>query len=95
MCVRRNFYRRLPKQHWVDCKEAGGVAQLIMEAAARELTDCVAWFGYCGDKKAFIVNARVGYKPTQYKYLIVKWFMDIPEDAKRSLIDNIGSIGAF
>jgi len=95
MCVRRNFYRRLPKQHWVACKEAGGVAQLIMEAAARELTDCAAWFGYCGDRRAFIVDSRVGYEPTHYKYLIVKWFTDIPEDARRRLIDSIGSIGPF
>jgi hypothetical protein len=95
MCVRRDFYRRLPKEHWNACKEAGGVAQLIMESAARELTDCTAWFGYCGDKKALIVDLRVGYQPTHYQYLIVKWFAEIPEDAKLRLIDTIASIGPF
>ncbi len=56
MCVRRNFYRRLPRQHWDACKDSGGLAQIIMESAARELTDCSAWFGYCGDKKAMLVE---------------------------------------
>jgi hypothetical protein len=95
MCVRRNFYRRLPKQHWDACKDAGGVAQIIMESAARELTDCAAWFGYCGDKKALVVDLRVGYEPTHHEYLIVKWLADISEGDKRSVIDGIAEIGPF
>src|ERR1039457_3159259 len=95
MCVRRNFYRRLPKEHWDACKDAGGVAQIIMESAARELTDCTAWFGYCGDKKALVVDLRVGYEPTHHEYLIVKWLADISEGDKRGVIDGIAEIGPF
>jgi hypothetical protein len=95
LCVRRNFYRKLPRQHWDACKGSGGVAQFIIEFAARELTDCAAWFGYCGDKKSMLVNVRVGYEPTHYKYLIVKWFANLADDARRRLIDKIGSIGPF
>jgi len=95
MCVRRNFYRRLPRQHWDACKDAGGVAQIIMESAARELTDCIAWFGYCGDKKALVVDLRVGYEPTHHKYLIVKWFAELSDDDKRRTIDSIAGIGPF
>jgi len=68
---------------------------MIMEKAARDLNDCVAWFGYCGDKRAAIVDARVGYLPTRFKYLIVKWFSDLPADQKRALEDKIGAIGPF
>lgn len=95
MCVRRSFYRRLPKPHWDACKQAGGVAQIIMESAARELTDCAAWFGYCGDKKALVVDLRVGYEPTHHEYLIVKWFADISESDKRGVIDGVAEIGPF
>src|SRR4029077_13212470 len=35
LCVRRNFYRRLPRAHWTECMDAGGVAQVLMESAAR------------------------------------------------------------
>src|SRR5437764_11056772 len=61
LCVRRNFYRRLPEQHWSECRRLGGVAQIMLETAARELNDCTAWFGYCGDKKSYLVNLRIGY----------------------------------
>ena len=48
MCVRKSFYRRLPRDQFRECNATGGVAQLMMEQAARELTDCKAWFGFCG-----------------------------------------------
>jgi len=95
MCVRRNFYRRLHKEHWVECRDAGGVAQIMMERAALQLNDCVAWFGYCGDRKASIVDARAGYVPTRHKFLIVKWFADLAEGERRALEDKLAAIGPF
>ena len=95
MCVRRNFYRRLPRDNWARCRERGGVAQIMMETAAQRLSDCDAWFGYCGDRKASIVDARVGFVPTTYPYLIVKWFRALPGDAQHRLVDKIARIGAF
>ena len=95
MCVRKTFYRRLPRDQFRECNAAGGVAQLMMEQAARELTDCAAWFGYCGDAKALAVDLRVGYVPTRHKHLIVKWFRDLPQGEREALIDSIAKIGAF
>jgi hypothetical protein len=95
MCVKRNFYRRLPREHWEACRSSGGVAQIVMETAARELNDCAAWFGYCGDKKAFIVDARVGYLPTRHKHLIVKWFADLDANEQGALVDRLAAIGPF
>lgn len=95
MCVRRNFYRRLPREQWRDCKARGGVAQIMMETAAAELDDCAAWFGYCGDKQAYRVDTRVGYEPTRYDYLIVKWFRALPEAQREALVDSIATIGPF
>jgi hypothetical protein len=95
MCVRKNFYRRLPKPHWQECRRRGGVAQIMMETAARELDDCVAWFGYCGDKKAYIVDTRMGYEPTDRPYIIVKWFRHVSADQKRELVDRVAAIAPF
>ena len=66
-----------------------------MESATRELDDCVAWFGYCGDKKAYIVDSRVGYVPTGRRFLIVKWFKEVSEEKKRALEDAVAAIGPF
>jgi hypothetical protein len=85
----------LPKPHWDECKQRGGVARIMMETAAERLNDCAAWFGYCGDKKAYIVDTRFGYRPTDRRYIIVKWFRDVPDERKRELIDQIAAIGPF
>jgi hypothetical protein len=95
MCVRSGFYRRLPREHWQSCKGDGGVAEIMMRSAALELTDCTAWFGYCGDKKAYIVDMRVGYEPTKKAYLIAKWSRETDAATKDALIDKIARIGPF
>jgi hypothetical protein len=95
MCVRKNFYRRLPRDHFRQCQQRGGVAQMMMEAAAAELTDCKAWFGYCGDAQALAVDLRAGYRTTGHKFVIVKWFAPLAEDEQSALIDSIAALGPF
>ncbi len=93
MCVRRNFYRRLPREHFRECQSRGGLAQMMMAVAERELDDAVAWFGYCGDAKALAVDLRAGYVTTHRRYVIVKWFKPLAD--RERLIDEIAAIGAF
>jgi hypothetical protein len=95
MCVRESFYRRMPREHFKACRERGGIAQMMMETAARELNDCSAWFGYCGDAKALAVDLRVGYRVTRHPHVIVKWFRDLPPAEREALIDAIAAIGPF
>ncbi len=95
LCVKRDFYLRLPREHWTSCRQSGGVAQLMMEAAAVELDDCDAWFGFCGDKKSAIVTARVGFVQTDHKHLIVKWFKKLKMEEQAQRIADIASIGPF
>lgn len=95
MCVKKNFYRSLPKDEFLECKALGGVAQMMMEAAARDLNDAAAWFGYCGDHMAYRVDQRVGYQPTVHKHLIVKWTRDLDTNAQAKLIEAIAKIGPF
>lgn len=95
MCVRTNFYRRLPKSHWQECRARGGIAQIMMEKAEGELNDCIAWFGYCGDKKAYIVDTRVGYQPTGKDYIIAKWFREVSDARRQELTNRVAAIGPF
>ena len=95
MCVRKNFYRRLPREHFRECRARGGLAQMMMAAAQRELDDAVAWFGYCGDPKALAVDLRAGYETTRRRFVIVKWFRALPEAERERLIDEVAQIGAF
>jgi len=95
LCVKGSFYKRLPREHWKECRTRGGVAQLMMEAGAARLNDLPAWFGYCGDKRALIVDRRVGFKDTAYPYLIAKWFKDLPAAEQDQLSAKIAQIGPF
>jgi len=95
MCVRANFYRRLSREQWAACRERGGIAQIMLETAFATITDCRAWFGYCGDRKAYIVDIRAGYQPTRHRYLIVKWNEELSEPDQRALEDRIAQIGPF
>ena len=95
MCVSKSFYKRLPREEFRQIKQRGGVAQMMMEQAERELTDCVAWFGYCGDAKALAVDLRAGYQPTSKRYVIAKWFEDLPAPKREELVERIAAIGPF
>ena len=95
MCVRENAYRRMPREHFRALRERGGIAQMMMETAARELNDAAAWFGFCGDAKAMAVDLRAGYVPTRHPHLIVKWFRDLPEPERGALVESIARIGPF
>lgn len=95
LCVKGNFYKRLPRPHWQECQAHGGVAQLMMEFGAARLNDLSAWFGYCGDKRSLIVTRRVGYQGTAHPYLIAKWFRDLPESDKERITADVARIGPF
>lgn len=95
MCVEKSFYRRMPREHFRECKSRGGIAQMMMAAAARDLDDCIAWFGYCGDAKALAVDLRAGYQPTSRTYLIVKWFQDATPAKREELIEAVARLGPF
>jgi hypothetical protein len=95
LAVRKNFYRRLARPHFEECTARGGIAQIVMETAATELTDCAAWFGYCGDPKALRVDLRVGYVQLAHPYLIVKWMRELSTSAQQEWIDDVTRIGPF
>jgi hypothetical protein len=95
LAVQKGFYRQLDKVALERISKCGGLAQIIMEVAAVELTDCVAWFGYCGDARALKVDMRVGYVKTDHPYLIVRWVKSILEHEQAQLIDEIKSLGPF
>ena len=95
MCVAKTFYRRMPREDWKECAARGGIAQMMMEEAARHLDDCNAWFGFCGDPKALAVDLRFGYVTTEYDKLIVKWFAPLDAGEKNRLIRRIAAIGPF
>jgi hypothetical protein len=95
MCVRKGFYRRLSAERFQALRARGGVAQIMMDVVASNLNDAAAWFGFCGDKKAYHVDIRAGFEPTDRPCLIVKWFRQLGETERRALVEMVSAIGPF
>jgi hypothetical protein len=95
MCVSPTFYRRMPREHWRDCRDLGGVAQLLFEAAFRDLTDALAWFVYCGDRKAYVVIVRAGFTPTRHPHVLVKWRSGVDDATRERIEHEVAAIGPF
>lgn len=95
MCVSPTLYRSMPRDHFRACRDRGGVAQLLLEAAFRDFTDCDAWFGYCGDRKAYAVDVRAGMAPTRHPFLVVKWRPGVSDADKAAIEDEVAAIGPF
>ena len=95
LCVKESAYRRLPREDFARIRAEGGLGQMMMAQAARELHDCRAWFGYSGDRKAMVMLTRFGYERTRHPHVIVKWFAEMPADARERLVDAIAAIGPF
>ena len=95
LCARRNFYRRLPAEHWRECKDRGGIVQVLLEQAISELNDADAWFGHSSNNPAWLVNERLGFQITRHQYLKVKWFRDLTETRRREIVDQVNAIGSF
>lgn len=95
LCVKADFYRRLPKRQFDEMHARGRLGEIIVRAAMPHLTDCTAWFGHCGDPKALAVDLRTGYEFTRHKYLLVMWFNPPPLAERDALIDSMAAIGPF
>ena len=95
LCVRRNFYTRLPRGLWQECRAAGGVAQMMLEVAAKELDDRAACFAYIGDAQSLRVCMRCGYEATARKYVMAKWFREHSPEDKTALIERVAALGPF
>jgi hypothetical protein len=95
MCVSPTFYRRIPRVHFAMCRDRGGVAQMLLETGFRELTDCSAWFGFVGDRKARIVDLRAGFTPTRHELLLARWQPWLSAAERNRLEDKVAAIGPF
>ncbi len=56
---------------------------------------CDAFGGYCGDPRAWQVDMSVGYQPTQYPHLIVKWHKPLAAARRDEIIETLHQIGPF
>jgi hypothetical protein len=71
------------------------MAQLLRYGFARFADSCDAYFGYCGDARAWEVDLSAGFEPTGHDKLLVRWHKPINAQLKRGLVAMAQALGPF
>jgi hypothetical protein len=73
----------------------GAMAQLLRHGFEHFADSCDAFFGYCGDARAWEVDLSAGFEPTGHDKLLVHWHKPINDQLKRGLVAMAQALGAF
>lgn len=73
----------------------GAMAQLLRYGFIHFADHCDAYFGYCGDARAWEVDLCAGFEPTGHDKLLVHWHKPINAQLKRGLIAMARALGPF
>jgi hypothetical protein len=89
-------FARLPSQDGERIRAAGGIyLQTLRWTFARFADRCEAFFGYCGDPRAWEVDMATGFEPTAHDRVIVHWHRPLGEARKRELTERVAGFGPF
>ena len=73
----------------------GSMAQVLRYGFTRYADSCDAYFGYCGDARAWEVDLSAGFEPTEHEKLLVYWHKPLSDQMKRALVAMANALGAF
>ena len=73
----------------------GSMAHVLRHGFARYADRCDAFFGYCGDARAWEVDLSAGFEPSGIEKLLVHWHKPLDPTLKKALVAMVQAIGAF
>ncbi len=88
-------YRRMPLEHRMVIKAAGGIAERMLRVTFARLADALAIWGYVGDRLSEEVCLRVGFRHTEDRYILVCWNKDLPAEEKAQRLATVAALGPF
>jgi hypothetical protein len=95
-CTDGEAIRRLPEADRAAIRDAGGLLLHALRYAFERFADrCDAYFGHCGDARAYEVDMQAGFEPTAHDQLIVRWHKPLDPVRRRALVAKAHAIGAF
>jgi hypothetical protein len=75
---------------------AGGVYLNALRYAFSHFADrCEAFFGYCGDRRAWEVDMQAGFEPTRHDLLIARWHRPLDAHRREELVAKVHALGPF
>jgi len=73
----------------------GSMVHVLRHGFARFADECEAYFGYCGDPRAWEVDIAAGFEPAGPDKLLVHWHKEQNATTKRSLVAMVEAMGPF
>ncbi|MEP6483102.1 MAG: hypothetical protein ABJB01_01550 [Rudaea sp.] len=91
----RAFSHMTDEQKQTLTAAGGSMAQLLRWGFTRFADQCDAYFGYCGDARAWEVDLSAGFVPTEHDKLLVHWHKPLDEKVRRALVAMAHALGPF
>ena len=77
-------------------RDTGGLYLRTLRWTFAKFADrCEAFFGYCGDPRAWEVDMQAGFEPTRHDRLIVHWHRPLPPARREELVERAHGFGPF
>ncbi len=96
LCTDGRTFERMSEMQREQIRAAGGVMVHALRYVFVRLADaCEAYFGYCGDARAYEVDMQAGFVPTQHDKLIARWHKPLDPAHREALIAKAHAIGPF
>ena len=91
-----SVFARMSEAQRQQVRDSGGLyLRALRWAFARYAEQCLAYFGYCGDARAWDVDMQAGFVPTAHDRLIAHWHRPLTEDARHALTATAHALGPF
>ncbi len=96
VCTNGNAFNFMSSEQRETITASGGVYFNVLKYGfARFAGQCEAYFGYCGDARAEVVNLQAGFRKTEHPHLLVNFHKPQPPVMERALIAKAAAIGPF
>lgn len=91
-----NAFAHVSPEHSALIRSTGGAMFHTLRFGFAKYADrCEAFFGYCGDPRAWEVDMAAGFTPTEHDKLIVNWHRPLTAERRAELTERVRQIGPF
>jgi hypothetical protein len=95
-CTDGRAFARMSEAERAEVNASGGGLLHALRYGFERFADmCEAYFGYCGDPRAYEVDMAAGFVPTQHDKLIARWHRPLDASRRENLIAKAHAIGPF
>ena len=89
-------FGQVPADVATAIRDSGGLLLRTLRFGFRKYADrCDAFFGHCGDPRAFEVDMQAGFQPTRVEHLLAYWHCLLDEGRREALINKVAALGPF